>query len=206
MKINVLKNTKERIEFETEGITAALAGELRRIMISEISTMAIEWVDFHKNDSVLWDEIVASRLGLIPLVFDSKLYNMKSVCKCSGKGCTHCQVMLALKKKGPCIVYSEDLKSSDKNVKPVYDKIPIVELSEGQELEFEASAELGLGKEHAKWQGAVVGYEISGPKSNKFTFIVESVCGLSAEEVVKKSIEVLKQKLDDFIIDVGRLK
>jgi len=202
----MLKKSKERIEFEIEGLTTALAGELRRIMLSEIPTMAIEWVDFHKNDSVIWNEIVANRLGLIPLVFDPKFYNMKDGCKCGGKGCTHCQVMLALKKKGPCMVYSEDLKSSDKNVKPVYAKIPIAELMEGQKLEFEATAQLGLGKEHAKWQGAVVGYEISGAKKDKFTFIVESACGLSAEDVVKKSFEVLQEKLKDFSKDLGRLK
>jgi len=206
LKVNMLKKSKERIEFEIEGLTPALAGELRRIMISEIPTMAIEWVDFHKNDSVLWDEMIANRLGLIPLVFDPKLYNMKDTCKCGGKSCGQCQVTLVLKKKGPCTVYSEDLKSSDKNVKPVYDKIPITELAEGQELEFEATAQLGLGKKHAKWQGAIVGYEISGAKNDKFTFVVESACGLSAEDVVKKSFEFLQEKLKDFTIDVGRLK
>jgi len=206
MKVKMLKKSKERIEFEIEGLTSGLAGELRRIMLSEIPTMAIEWVDFHKNDSVLWDDIIASRLGLIPMAFDPKLYNMKDGCKCNGKGCSRCQVMLALKKKGPCMVYSEDLKSSDKKVKPVYDKIPSVELIEDQELEFEATVQLGLGKEHAKWQGAIVGYEMSGPKNDKFTFVVESACGLSAEEVVKKSFDVLKGKLKDFTTDVGRLK
>ena len=206
MKVKMLKKSKERIEFEVEGLTPALAGELRRIMVSEIPTMAIEWIDFHKNESVLWDEIIASRLGLIPLVFEPKFYNMKGGCKCGGKGCAHCQVAFALKKKGPCMVYSEDLKSSDKKVKPVYGKIPIVELMDGQELEFEATAQLGLGKEHAKWQGAVVGYELVDDKKGKYVFVVESSCGLSAEEVVKTSFDVLKGKLKDFTTDVGRLK
>jgi DNA-directed RNA polymerase subunit D len=148
----------EKVSFLVEGIDPAFAGELRRIMMTEIPTLAIEWVDFVKNDSVLWDEIIASRLGLIPLVFDPKFYNLKEECKCGGKGCTHCQVTLTLKKVGPCIVYSGDLVSSDKNVRPLYDKIPIVELMEGQELEFEAIAQLGIGKEHAKWQASIVGY------------------------------------------------
>jgi DNA-directed RNA polymerase subunit D len=206
MKIKVLKKSKEKIEFEVEGLSAGLAGELRRIMLSEIPTMAIEWIDFHKNDSVLWDEIIASRLGLIPLIFDPKLYEMKETCKCEGKGCSRCEVKFALKKKGPVMVYSEDLKSSDKSVKPVYDKIPIVELMEGQELELEATAQLGLGKDHAKWQGAIVGYEISGKNKEKFTFMVESACGLSAADVVKKSFEVLNEKLDDFSNDVDRIE
>ncbi|MBC8487647.1 MAG: DNA-directed RNA polymerase subunit D [Bacteroidetes bacterium] len=202
----MLKKSKERIEFEVEELTPALAGELRRIMISEIPTMAIEWVDFHKNDSVLWDEIIASRLGLIPLVHDTKFYNMKDGCKCDGKGCAHCEVKLVLKKKGPCTAYSGDLKSSDKTVKPIYDKIPITELMENQELEFEATAQLGLGKEHAKWQGAVVGYDVSGKNNDKYTFVVESACGLSAKEIVNMSFGILQEKLKDFTSDLGRLK
>jgi len=158
LKVKVLKKNDEKIKFMIEGINSALAGELRRIMMSEVPTLAIEWVDFVKNNSVLWDEIVASRLGLIPLVFKSKSYKFKEDCKCGGKGCTHCQVTLSLVKKGPCVVYSGDLVPSDKKVKPVYDKIPIVELTGGQELKFEAIAQLGLGKNHAKWQAAIVGY------------------------------------------------
>lgn len=159
MEVKFLDKNKEKIRFLVEGITPALAGELRRIMISELPTLAIEWIDFHKNDSVLWDEIIANRLGLVPLVFDQKFYNFKDSCKCDGKGCTHCQVTLALKRKGPCMIYSGDLVSSDKNVKPVYDKIPIVELLDEGELELEAIAEMGLGKDHTKWQGAVVGFQ-----------------------------------------------
>jgi len=158
LKVKVLKKNDERIKFMIEGIDAAWAGELRRIMMSEVPTLAIEWVDFVKNNSVLWDEIIASRLGLIPLVFKSKSYKFKKDCKCGGKGCTHCQVTLSLVKKGPRVVYSGDLIPSDKKVKPAYDKIPIVELTEGQELKFEAIAELGSGKDHAKWQAAIVGY------------------------------------------------
>lgn len=159
MDVKILKKNDEKIKFVVEGINSALAGELRRIMMSEVPTLAIEWVDFVKNDSALWDEIVANRLGLIPLIFKPKSYKFKKDCKCGGKGCTHCQVSLSLVKKGPCVVYSGDLIPSDKKVKPVYDKIPIVELTEGQELKFEAIAELGLGKDHAKWQAAIVGYK-----------------------------------------------
>lgn len=158
MEVKILEKNGEKIKFLAEGITSALAGELRRIMMMEMPSLAIEWVDFLKNDSVLWDEIVANRLGLIPLKYNTKFYNLKDECKCGGKGCTHCQVTLSLRKKGPCMVYSGDLVPSDKKVKPVYDKIPIVELTEGQELKFEAIAQLGFGKEHAKWQASVVGY------------------------------------------------
>ena len=138
--------------------------------------------------------------------FSSLPVSLKDDCKCDGKGCVHCQVTFALKKKGPCMVYSGDLKSSDDKVKPTYDNIPIVELFEDQELEFESTAQLGLGRDHAKWQGAVVGYDVSGKSGDKYEFVVETACGLSAEEVVKKSFEVMKNKLKDFRKDVERLE
>lgn len=158
MKVQILSKSDLEIKFLLENVSAGFANELRRIMISEIPTMAIEWVDFVKNDSVLYDEIIANRLGQIPLKFDKKAYNLPKECTCEGKGCSRCQVKLTLKKKGPSIVYSGDLKSRAKDVVPVFDRIPIVELFEGQELQFEAIAQLGCGKDHIKWQGAVVGY------------------------------------------------
>ncbi len=158
MKVQVVDRSDLEIKFSVEGIQPPFANELRRIMMGEIPTMAIEWVDFVKNDSALNDEIIANRLGHVPLKFDKKAYNITKECKCEGKGCSLCQMKLALKKKGPGMVYAGDLKSKAKDVIPVFEKTPIVELFEGQELEFEAIATLGFGKEHSKWQGAVVGY------------------------------------------------
>lgn len=158
MKVQVVDRSDLEIKFSVDGIQPPFANELRRIMMGEIPTMAIEWVDFVKNDSALNDEIVANRLGHVPLKFDKKAYNITKNCKCENKGCSLCQVKLTLKKKGPGMVYAGDLKSRAKDVVPVFDKTPVVELFEGQELEFEATATLGLGKEHSKWQGAVVGY------------------------------------------------
>jgi len=159
MKIHVLEKNDSELSFKIEGISAAYANTLRRIMMSEVPTMAVEFVDFTKNGSVVNDELLSNRLGQIPLKFDKRAYNLLDACTCEGKGCSKCQVSLVLKKKGPCVVYSGDLKTSSKDVVPVYDKIPIAELFEGQELEFEAIAQLGEGRKHAKWQAAVVGYK-----------------------------------------------
>lgn len=158
MKIQVLEKNNSEIKFIADGLEPSLANELRRIMMSETPTMAVEWVDFVKNDSALNDEIVSNRIGHIPLKFDKKLYNMMKDCKCGGKGCSLCQVKLSLKKKGPGVVYSGDMKTKNKDVVPAFDKIPITELFDDQEIEFEAIAILGTGREHTKWQGAVVGY------------------------------------------------
>jgi DNA-directed RNA polymerase subunit D len=158
MKITVHENTNEKISFTLKGVDTAYANTLRRLMLGEVPTMAIEEVVFSKNDSVLYDEIIAHRLGLVVLKTDLKSYNMMSVCKCEGAGCPQCQLKLSLKVEGPKTVYAEDLISKDPKVKPVYPKTIIVKLLEGQQLELEATAILGTGKEHSKWSPGLVWY------------------------------------------------
>jgi DNA-directed RNA polymerase subunit D len=127
-------------------------------MIAEIPNMTIDTVDFQDNTSALFDEIVAHRLAMIPLQFDQDKFNLLGECKCEGKGCPLCQVFFALEKTGPAMVYSSDLKSSNKNVKPTSPDFPIVKLLKYQHLKLEAMARLGTGKEHAKFQAANVSY------------------------------------------------
>jgi DNA-directed RNA polymerase subunit D len=204
MKMKILKKNKDEISFAIEEINHNFANELRRIMISELPTMAIEIVDFRKNDSALPDELVANRLGQIPLTFDKKAYNTPDECECKGKGCSRCQVELVLKNKGTGMVYSGDLKSKAKDVQPVFDKIPIVELFEpNDEIQFEAIAQLGNGRMHAKWQAAIVGYKYDG---NNFTFNVETVSGLNPEDIVISAAEYLENKASEFEKAVGKLK
>jgi DNA-directed RNA polymerase subunit D len=159
MEIKVLEKGDRELKFLVTGIKSSFAGALRRIMMSEVPTMAVEWVDFKKNDSAMPDEVLANRIGQVPLTYDQKAYNLMSECKCESKGCSRCQVKMTLEKKGPAVVYSDDFKSTDKSVKPAIERIPLVELFDGQELELIATAQLGLGKEHAKWQCAIVGYK-----------------------------------------------
>ena len=65
-------------------------------------------------------------------------------------------IMFSLNEVGPKVVYSKDLISSDSKIKPVYDTIPLVKLKEGEELNIEAVAKVGYGKEHAKWMPTTV--------------------------------------------------
>jgi DNA-directed RNA polymerase subunit D len=204
IKIEILEKSNDTIKFSVEGIKPSFANALRRIMITEIPTMAIEWVDFKKNDSALYDELLAHRLGLIPLTYDKKAYKLPEECRDASVKDAQCFAKLKLKKKGPCVVYSGDLESEDESVKPVFDKIPIVELFAGQEIELIAYARLGYGREHIKWQAAVVGYSIDD--NGKITFEVESCSGLKAEEVVLMAVEVFEKKLKEFKAQLSKLK
>lgn len=153
--IKILEKTDYSIRFLVEGVTAPFANALRREMITEVPCMAIEDVAILRNTSVLFDEIIAHRLGLIPLKTPDKPYVVPEKCKCGGAGCSLCQVRLFMDVKAEesdLVVYSGHLKSEDPEVVPVYDNIPIVKLSKGQSLVLEAYAQLGYGKDHAKWQ------------------------------------------------------
>ncbi|KAF7563473.1 hypothetical protein G7046_g605 [Stylonectria norvegica] len=52
--------------FSLVGLDASLANAFRRILLAEIPTLAIENVYIENNTSVIQDEVLAHRLGLIP--------------------------------------------------------------------------------------------------------------------------------------------
>lgn len=154
MKIKILDSDNRKMSFILEDSNPAFANALRRTM-RNVPTMAIETVDIEDNTSGLYDEVIAHRLGMIPLEVTED-YVIKNECKCNGKGCSRCTAVFALDKTGPCIVTSNDLKG---DLKPIDLNIPIVELLENQKLKLTASANLGKSEEHAKWQAANVGYK-----------------------------------------------
>ncbi|MBI4175829.1 MAG: DNA-directed RNA polymerase subunit D [Candidatus Aenigmarchaeota archaeon] len=166
-KIKITKKKGGQIQFMAEGITPAFANALRRIMISEVPAMAVEWVEMHQNSSALFDEVIAHRLGMIPIGFDPEKFNLADDCKCKGKGCPSCEVAFSVEKSGPCIVYSGDMKSSNKDVKATDPRFPIVQLLKGQTIKLDAFTRVGTGKNHIKWQAAIASYSYSPDAVNE---------------------------------------
>jgi DNA-directed RNA polymerase subunit D len=158
MVITIKKKEKDRLVFVIDGITPAFANTLRRMMIAETPTLAIHTVEITKNMSALYDEIIAHRLGLLPIKTDLKSYNTKEECKCKGKGCAMCQLDFSLKVSGPCMVMASDLVSKDPKCVPVHPDTPIVPLEKNKKLELTAKAKLGKGKEHMKFSPGLVYY------------------------------------------------
>lgn len=70
LDITVVRNTPELLEMELQGIDASFANGLRRIIIAEISTMAFHKVMLFQNTSVIPDELLVHRLGLLPVQVD----------------------------------------------------------------------------------------------------------------------------------------
>ncbi len=194
MKIEKIKEDKNRFVFVLKDSNDVTANTLRRAMMSEVPVMAIDEVNFHKNDSALFDEMLALRLGLVPLITDLKSYKLKEECTCKGEGCPKCELMLILKAKGPITVYAKDIQSNDPKIKAVYPDLPIVKLDENQELEFEAKAVLGKGKEHSKYSPGLIYFkaypiiETKGNVSNIKNLCPKDVLEVKGNKVIIKDL------------------
>jgi len=156
MDIKVLEKADHKLVFVVDDISIEMANAIRRIILSEIPVMGVDEVIVLKNDSPLYDEIIAHRLGMIPLTTDLDSYKLPQDCECGGFGCPLCQVSLTCEvintTNTPLKVYSGDLKSNDPQITPVDSRIPIVKIDKNDQLILEAYASLGKSKEHVKWQ------------------------------------------------------
>ena len=156
VEIQILEKSDEFMKFIVKGINAPFANALRRIMLTEVPAMAIDEIVILENSSIINDEILAHRMGLIPLKTDLDSYSLPEECKCESEfGCNLCRSNLTLDAEAEdksITVYSRDLKPENPEIVPVSDKIPIVKLAPEQRLKLEAYARLGKGKKHAKWQ------------------------------------------------------
>ncbi|NIO37517.1 DNA-directed RNA polymerase subunit D [Candidatus Bathyarchaeota archaeon] len=156
MEIEVLKRDDKAIQLLIHGVDAPFMNALRRTMIAEVPSMAIDEVVMIENSSVLQDEFIAHRLGFTPLKTDLDSYNLPEKCTCGSEfGCNLCRVSLVLDaeaKDGTRTVYSGELTPENPDIAPVSSRIPIVKLAKEQRLRLEAYARLGKGKNHAKWQ------------------------------------------------------
>jgi len=155
LDVKIVEDKENHIRFLLKGTNHAYANALRRAMIAEVPAMAIEDVIMIENTSVLYDETVAHRLGLIPLRTDLDAYILPEECDCKSElGCSKCRASFTLEVEASSeslMVYSSSLKS-DGSVTPVSGNVPIVKLGPKQKLRLEAYARLGKGIEHAKWQ------------------------------------------------------
>jgi DNA-directed RNA polymerase II subunit RPB3 len=162
--IQIDKLKDDSITFWLKNADTSLANAIRRVILAEVPTMAIDLVEIAQNTSVLHDEFIAHRLGLIPLVStDVHSYKYTRECTCNGR-CKSCSVEFRLdvkctEEQGKTVT-SDDLQVvGDVEVRPIFkgdpqNSIVIVKLRKNQEIKLHAIAKKGVGKEHAKWSPA----------------------------------------------------
>ncbi len=193
-----------------KGVPLQYANALRRICLNGIPVFAIDTVDIIENSSVLPDEGLAHRLGLIPIKTDLSRFNEPSKCDCQSEtGCSNCKVMMVLDSGDSDVtrtILSNELTSEDDSVKPTSDKIPIIQLAPGQRIKVECYARLGRGTEHAKWNSANISVLTETNKEDERVLTVESTGALKPEQIILAGVDELSNRLSEFKEIIGQLK
>ncbi|MFP4005952.1 MAG: DNA-directed RNA polymerase subunit D [Candidatus Hadarchaeia archaeon] len=254
MELEIKESKDDVLRFILSDTNPSFANSIRRVIVQGVKVMAVDEVEIAANDSVMSDEILAHRLGQMPLSTPDG-YLSPSECDCREGRCANCSVTLSFNGEGPGMIRAGDLESSDPDVFPVQEETPIVRLDDDQVLSFEAIARLGYGRDHSNWQSAIASYkympvldidqdarddwspcvdacpqeilkeedgklevtdiekcticgacsevcpesiEVSGDSST-FIFKVESTGSLKPQEAVRKSLEVLGGKCEEFV-------
>eukprot|EP00834_Sanchytrium_tribonematis_P000184 NODE_4_length_77007_cov_1.156642.p24 type:complete len:335 gc:universal NODE_4_length_77007_cov_1.156642:76493-75489(-) len=176
-QIEVTDVSDLEISFILRDSYIGLANALRRTMVAEVPTIAIDLVNFTVNTSVLPDEYIAHRLGLIPLISDNSLKTLKSSRDCTcDEYCNNCAVVYQIDKTNTDRGTDKRVDTNDLIVQANFDNVPpfvlpdfeipdkygniknyvdqgilITRLAKGQTLTVDCIAKKGVGKEHAKW-------------------------------------------------------
>ena len=196
--IEILSKDTKKISVKLKGIPLQHANALRRICLNGVPIFAIDTVDVIENSSVLADEGIAHRLGMIPLHSDlSKIDESDS------------RVALVLdsgETETSRTVTSAELISQDDIVKPISDKIPIIELAPGQKLKIESYAKIGRGTEHAKWNSANISVLVNSDKNDEYILTVETTGALEPQKIILSGIDELAKRLNGFKETINNLK
>ena len=177
MTIKIGEMNRDRMQFKVEHVESSFANGLRRVMLAEVPILAIDNVEVFRNDSVLHDEMLVHRLGLVPLETfvgpdDARVNVARELvyprdCDCANF-CSRCSVTFELYVR--CLERTRETVTSlhlqntsdpdtlASRVRPVHtphsqDTYPIVlvELARNQEVRVRCVARKGIGKEHARW-------------------------------------------------------
>jgi len=185
--METIEKTPEKIIFTGE-MNVSLANAIRR-SVNEIPVIAIDEADVYKNDSVLYDEIVVHRLGLVPLK-NQKLKAGESI-----------EMKMKVKGKGE----RTDVLAGELGDNVVYPDMPIVLLSEGQELELVARAKVGKGINHAKFSPGILFYKhlakikisSDGEKQSELAEIYPEVFEMFGEKIKVKNAAACDLDVED---------
>jgi len=192
LSLNIISQNDEKVSVKLKGIPLQYANALRRLCLNGIPIYAIDTVDVLINSSVLADEGIAHRFGLIPIKTELSAVQQDNQSD---------RIMFTLdsgETNETRTVLSGELKSQDDIIKPISDNIPIITLAPGQRLKIEAYARLGRGTEHAKWNSANISTLTESEKDDERILTVETTGALEPQHIILSSVEELSRRLDEF--------
>jgi len=187
MKLVLDKKHGNRIEFVASDVAYPFANMIRRYSMSRVPVLAVDTVTFYDNTSAFWDEYIAHRIGLIPVITPDKIPESA-------------EVVFTLDAQGPKTVYASDMTSSDKEISFAKGNIAVVTLGSEQRLRLEGKAIVGIGRKHAKFQAGLVSY---GEEKNGMRFMVESFYQMEPYEVLSRGCDVIESDIETIEAALG---
>ena len=187
--MKLIEKNENHLVFKAE-VDNSLVNAIRRY-INQIPVLAIDEVEISKNDSPLYDEIVAHRLGLIPIKIGKDKKNPK----------------ISLKSEKEGMVYSREFEGAEAS----YGGIPITFLNKGQELKVEATTKFGNATEHAKFLQGLMFYRNIAEITLDNMFKDEIKNKFSGHEIREKGNKIIilddkKQEIVDFCEEICKKK
>ena len=146
MEVKRLEGKGNKIKLLFKGVDTPFMNGLRRTAMAGIPVIAIEDVTFFENDSPISDEMLAHRLGMLPIESTKEIKEGD-------------EFSFTLQKEGPGTVYAKDIQGKDPKTKIAASKTPITELDKKQSIKLEMKAIAGKGSQHAKWQAGIISYK-----------------------------------------------
>jgi DNA-directed RNA polymerase subunit D len=213
-RVQIIELNDRKIKVIVEGFPVAFMNSVRRAVLSDVPTMAVDFAYFYDNTTSVYDEIIAHRLGLVVLKSDEALkkYRSPEECKDSDETDRNCFVEIIIRKEVSessdrgIYLKASDMESSDPDVTPVYPETPITYLAPGQRVHIVAYARLGRGREHGKWSPASISVLKYTPILRiKDRENVNEEC-LKCLEAYPQVVEAIKEGKDDVVelVDVER--
>ena len=190
MKIEILEDNSKAFRFKLSGASNNYANALRRMATTHVKTFAMDKITFYENSSAMFDEYIAHRIGLIPILTPDG-YSDKE------------EILFTLDATGPKTVYSRDFVVSDKEVKVANENIPVMKLANEQRLRLDGKAVLKDGTSHAKFQPGLITFEQTG--EDEFEFYVETFGQMPPKQIINKAIESIKEEMKELEKEVKKL-
>ena len=134
-----------------KGSDVVFVNTIRRMILEEVPTLAVEDLEIKDNSSALYDEMLALRLGLIPIKTDLKSYRLPENEAEVEEKSARCTLQIKLKTSKKGYVYAEEGQSADPKCTFIYPKMPVVKLLSKQKIDVTMTAVIGQGKVHVKW-------------------------------------------------------
>ena len=181
MEIKQIKKGDRKTKFTIKGVNPAFVNGIRRAIQVSVKSFAVDSINIYENTSVMFNEMLAHRMGMLPIQTDPKTYKNKD------------KVTLMVEKEGPCTVYSKDIRSTDPKIEVVDKKIPIVKLGKGQKLKVEMEAIVDSGKNHTKWLPGILSYNY---EKDTFNVNLESFGGMEPKEILIQAAQEIKEKTE----------